>query len=90
MNEENPMKRLRKLILRFGALNKRGGEEAGEGKTVNMSSSGVLFTSVQTLRPGRRVASTPKAATPCGAHGGSTPGRRTSVQKYDVAMRMKS
>ena len=41
--------------LRYRALNKRGGEEAGEGKTVNMSSSGVLFTSAQILRPGRRV-----------------------------------
>jgi len=41
--------------IRFRALNKRGGEESGEGKTVNMSSSGVLFTSVQVLRPGRRV-----------------------------------
>ena len=41
--------------IRYRALNKRGGEEAGEGKTVNMSSSGVLFTSVQILRPGRRV-----------------------------------
>ena len=29
--------------IRYRALNKRGGEEAGEGKTVNMSSSGVLF-----------------------------------------------
>ena len=41
--------------LRYRALNKRGGEEAGEGKTVNMSSSGVLFTAAQILRPGRRV-----------------------------------
>lgn len=41
--------------IRYRALNKRGGEEAGEGKTVNMSSSGVLFTSVQILRPGRRI-----------------------------------
>ena len=41
--------------IRYRALNKRGGEESGEGKTVNMSSSGVLFTSVQILRPGRRV-----------------------------------
>ncbi len=41
--------------IRYRALNKRGGEEAGEGKTVNMSSSGVLFTSGQILRPGRRV-----------------------------------
>jgi carbohydrate-selective porin OprB len=41
--------------IRFRALNKRGGEEAGEGKTVNMSSSGVLFTTPQILRPGRRI-----------------------------------
>jgi hypothetical protein len=41
--------------IRYKALNKRGGEEAGEGKTVNMSSSGVLFTSDQILRPGRRI-----------------------------------
>jgi hypothetical protein len=41
--------------IRYKALNKRGGEEAGEGKTVNMSSSGVLFTSPQILRPGRRI-----------------------------------
>jgi len=40
---------------RYRALNKRGGEEAGEGKTVNMSSSGVLFTTPQILRPGRRI-----------------------------------
>ena len=41
--------------IRYRALNKRGGEETGEGKTVNMSSSGVLFTAEQILRPGRRV-----------------------------------
>ena len=41
--------------IRYRALNKRGGEEAGEGKTVNMSSSGVLFTSGEILRPGRRI-----------------------------------
>jgi carbohydrate-selective porin OprB len=41
--------------IRYRALNKRGGEEAGEGKTVNMSSSGVLFTAPQILRPGRRI-----------------------------------
>lgn len=41
--------------IRYRALNKRGGEEAGEGKTVNMSSSGVLFTTGQLLRPGRRI-----------------------------------
>lgn len=41
--------------IRYRALNKRGGEEAGEGKTINMSSSGVLFTAPQILRPGRRI-----------------------------------
>ena len=41
--------------IRYRALNKRGGEEAGEGKTINMSSSGVLFTAGQILRPGRRI-----------------------------------
>jgi hypothetical protein len=35
--------------------NKRGSEEAGDGKTLNMSSAGVLFTSEQMLVPGRRV-----------------------------------
>jgi hypothetical protein len=36
-------------------MNKRGGEEMGEGKTVNISSRGVLFTSPQLLLPGRRM-----------------------------------
>jgi len=41
--------------VKFRVLNKRGGEEAGEGKTLNISSSGVLFTSEQMLLPGRRL-----------------------------------
>jgi PilZ domain len=41
--------------VRFKVLNKRGGEETGEGKTLNISSSGVLFTSEQMLLPGRRL-----------------------------------
>jgi len=41
--------------VRFRVLNKRGGEEMGEGKTLNISSSGVLFTSEQLLLPGRRL-----------------------------------
>jgi hypothetical protein len=41
--------------VRYRIINKRGSEEAGEGKTINMSSSGVLFTSEQMLVPGRRV-----------------------------------
>jgi hypothetical protein len=41
--------------VRFRVLNKRGGEETGDGKTLNISSSGVLFTSGQMLLPGRRL-----------------------------------
>jgi PilZ domain-containing protein len=41
--------------VRYRVLNKRGGEEAGEGSTVNISSSGVLFTSKHMLVPGRRM-----------------------------------
>ena len=41
--------------VRYRVLNKRGGEEAGEGNTVNISSSGVLFTSKHLLVPGRRM-----------------------------------
>ena len=41
--------------VRFRVLNKRGGEETGDGKTLNISSSGVLFTSEQMLLPGRRL-----------------------------------
>jgi hypothetical protein len=36
-------------------LNKRSGEEAGDGKTINISSTGVLFTSHHVLLPGRRL-----------------------------------
>ena len=41
--------------LRYKVLNKRGNDEAGEGQTINMSSSGLLFTAAQMLLPGRRV-----------------------------------
>jgi hypothetical protein len=41
--------------LRYRVLNRRGNEEAGEGRTVNMSSSGLLFTAAEMLLPGRRV-----------------------------------
>jgi hypothetical protein len=40
--------------LRYQTINNRS-KEAGEGKTINMSSSGVLFTSEHMLLPGRRV-----------------------------------
>jgi len=36
-------------------MNKRGGEETGDGRTLNISSSGVLFTTEQMLLPGRRL-----------------------------------
>ena len=39
----------------YRVLNKRSGEESGDGKTINISSSGVLFTSEHLLLPGRRL-----------------------------------
>ncbi len=41
--------------VRYKVLNKRSNEEVGEGKTVNISSSGVLFTVDHILLPGRRM-----------------------------------
>ncbi len=41
--------------VRYKILSKRSGEEAGDGKTVNISSSGVLFTAEHVLLPGRRL-----------------------------------
>lgn len=41
--------------VKFHIANKRNGDESGEGTTVNMSSSGILFTSERPLIPGRRV-----------------------------------
>lgn len=41
--------------VRYKVLSKRSADEAGGGKTVNMSSSGVLFTSEHFLIPGKRV-----------------------------------
>ena len=41
--------------LRYRVLSKRTNEEGGEGQTVNMSSSGLLFRAGQMLLPGRRV-----------------------------------
>ena len=41
--------------VRFKVLNKKSGEESGMGRTINMSSTGVLFTTDQMLLPGRRV-----------------------------------
>jgi len=41
--------------VKYRVLNKRGAEEAGEGRTINISSAGVLFTTEQLLLPGRRL-----------------------------------
>jgi hypothetical protein len=41
--------------VRFRLLGKRNGHEEGTGKTVNISSNGVLFTTDKTLVPGRRI-----------------------------------
>ena len=41
--------------LRYKMLSKRNGDENGTGRTVNMSSNGVLFSTDNILLPGRRV-----------------------------------
>ncbi len=41
--------------VRYRVLSKKDGQLESSGKTVNMSSSGVLFTTDQILPPGRRV-----------------------------------
>ncbi len=41
--------------VRYRVLNKRSGDDAGDGKTINISSSGVLFSSNHLLIPGRKV-----------------------------------
>lgn len=41
--------------VRYRVLNKRSSEETGDGKTINISSSGVLFTADHMLLPGRRM-----------------------------------
>ena len=41
--------------VHYRVLNKRSPANAGEGKTVNISSGGVLFSSSHILIPGRRM-----------------------------------
>ena len=41
--------------IKYKVLSKRSADEAGSGKTLNMSSSGVLFTSEHLLIPGKRI-----------------------------------
>jgi hypothetical protein len=41
--------------VKYRTLSKRSGEETGDGKTINISSSGVLFSAEHMLLPGRRM-----------------------------------
>jgi hypothetical protein len=41
--------------VRYRIMNRKSGDEVGAGKTLNMSSNGVLFTTDGLLIPGRRV-----------------------------------
>jgi hypothetical protein len=41
--------------VQYRVLSRKDGEVSAAGKTVNISSSGVLFTTDETLLPGRRV-----------------------------------
>ena len=41
--------------VKFKAMNRKGVEDAGTGKTINMSSNGILFETDQMLLPGRRM-----------------------------------
>ncbi|MBM3812723.1 MAG: hypothetical protein FJW20_13935 [Acidimicrobiia bacterium] len=41
--------------VRYRVLNKKSNQEAGGGETINMSSSGILFTTEHVLLPGRSV-----------------------------------
>ena len=41
--------------VKFRIINRKNGEETGVGKTINMSSNGVLFETENGVLPGRRV-----------------------------------
>jgi hypothetical protein len=41
--------------VRYRVLSKRAGQEEGTGKTINISSNGVLFTTDKILLPGKRL-----------------------------------
>ena len=41
--------------VRFKVLNRKGGDETGLGKTINLSSNGVLFTTDRRVVPGKTV-----------------------------------
>lgn len=57
---EQPDRRAAKRLeierdVQYRVLTRKEGEPEGNGKTLNMSSSGVLFSTDQTLLPGRRL-----------------------------------
>ena len=41
--------------VRYKVLNKKNSDESGNGRTINMSSTGVLFTTEHMLLPGKRM-----------------------------------
>ena len=41
--------------VRYKVLSKKSADEAGTGRTINMSSTGIMFTSEHMLLPGRRL-----------------------------------
>jgi c-di-GMP-binding flagellar brake protein YcgR len=41
--------------IRYKVLNKKSANETGAGRTINMSSSGILFTTDHVLLPGRTL-----------------------------------
>jgi hypothetical protein len=41
--------------IRYKILSRKDGEESGQGKTINMSSNGVLFSADRFVVPGKRV-----------------------------------
>jgi c-di-GMP-binding flagellar brake protein YcgR len=41
--------------IRYRVLNKKSNQEAGQGKTINISSAGILFTTEHVLLPGRTI-----------------------------------
>jgi len=41
--------------VRYKVLSKKSADEAGQGRTINMSSTGILFPTDQLLLPGRRL-----------------------------------
>ena len=41
--------------IRYRVLNKKSNQEAGQGKTINISSAGILFSTEHVLLPGRTI-----------------------------------